>query len=391
MFHDSKVGREQALSSRREEVELYGSCLECRVGLNHKISKEFWMSQKTDLPQDLNNLRDLIGLVAEGNHLTANQSEQVFDTFMNGTALPTQMAAFLVALKVKGVIPAEIAGGVRALRKAMIPVVPKGEEVLIDTCGTGGGEITTFNISTAAALVACAGGARIAKHGNRSFTSKSGSADVLEALGVKIDLSPSKMSEVLEEVGIVFMFAPLLHPAMKYVGPVRKELGFSTVMNILGPLTNPASVQRQLVGVSDRNLVVLIVETLKELGHDRAMVVYGEPGVDELSPLGSTLVAELSGGGIAEYVVSPKDFGMETCTPEELKGGEPKQNAEVVLRVLRNQEKGGARNAVVMNAGAALYVSGVTESMEIGVRVADRALENGRALWILDRLRQASE
>ena len=162
-------------------------------------------------------------------------------------------------------------------------------------------------------------------------------------------------------------------------------------MNILGPLTNPASVQRQLVGVSDRNLVVLIVETLKELGHDRAMVVYGEPGVDELSPLGSTLVAELSGGGIAEYVVSPKDFGMEICTPEELKGGEPKQNAEVVLRVLRNQEKGGARDAVVMNAGAALYVSGVTESMEIGVRVADRALENGRALWILDRLRQASE
>lgn len=349
------------------------------------------MSQKINSPQDLNRLRGLVGQTAEGNHLTATQSEEVFDTFMNGTALPTQMAAFLVALKVKGVIPAEVAGGVRALRKAMIPVTVKCEEGLIDTCGTGGGQITTFNISTAAALVACAGGARIAKHGNRSFTSKSGSADVLEALGVNIELSPSKMSEVLEEVGIVFMFAPLLHPAMKHVGPVRRDLGFSTVMNILGPLTNPASVKSQLVGVSDRNLVGLIVETLRELGHDRALVVYGEPGVDEVSPLGPTVVAELSDSGIEEYVVSPTDFGMEICTAEEVKGGEPAENAEMVLRVLKNQEKGGARNAVVLNAGASLYISGVAESMEVGMGLADQVLQDGTALWILDRLRQASE
>ena len=379
------------MSSSGKEVELYRSLIECRLGLIHKKLKEFSMGHKINLSQDLSRLRGLVGQAAEGNHLTTSQSEEVFDAFMNGTAPPTVMAAFLVALKVKGLIPAEVAGGVRALRKAMIPVKVKCEESLIDTCGTGGGQITTFNISTAAALVACAGGARIAKHGNRSFTSKSGSADVLEALGVNIELSPSRMSEILDQVGIVFMFAPLLHPAMKHVGPVRRDLGFSTVMNILGPLTNPASVKSQLVGVSDQNLVSLIVETLRELGHDRAMVVYGEPGVDELSPLGSTRVAELSDNGIEEYVVSPADFGMEICTAAELKGGEPAENAETVLSVLRNQEKGGARNAVVLNAGASLYISGVAESMEVGMELADGVLQDGKALWILDRLRQASE
>jgi len=348
------------------------------------------MNQKTDSSHKREEVRDLIELVAEGNDLTASQSEKVFDLFMQGEALPTQIAAFLVGLKVKGPVATEVAGGVRALRKAMIPVTVHSTERLIDTCGTGGGRVTTFNISTAAALVACAGGARIAKHGNRSFTSRSGSADVLEALGVNIELSPSKMSEILEEVGIVFMFAPLLHPAMKHVGSVRRDLGFSTVMNILGPLTNPASVRSQLVGVSDRNLVGLIVDTLKELGHDRAMVVYGEPGVDELSPMSSTVVAELSGGDVTNYSISPADFGMEIATEAELRGGEPIENAEVVLRVLKNQEMGGSRTAVVLNAGAALYVSGVAESMEMGVGLANKAVDDGKALWVLDCLRKAS-
>ena len=321
------------------------------------------MSQKIDCSREPGEISDLLSFVAEGNNLSVSQAENVFDAFMNDSASPTQMAAFLVALKVKGVVPTEVAGGVRALRKAMIPVAVTSKDRLIDTCGTGGGDITTFNISTAAALVACAAGARIAKHGNRSFTSKSGSADVLEALGVNIDLSPESMSQILEDVGIVFMFAPLLHPAMRHVGPVRKELGFSTVMNILGPLTNPASVSRQLVGVSDRNLVGLVAETLRELGHDRAMVVYGQPGMDELSPLGSTV---------------------------ELAGGDPIENAEVVSRVLKNRGRVGARNAVVLNAAAALYVSGVADTMEVGVDKADKVLEDGKALWVLDRLRRAS-
>ena len=348
------------------------------------------MSQKIDFSREPGEISDLLGFIAEGNNLSVSQAENVFDAFMNDRASSTQMAAFLVALKVKGVVPTEVAGGVRALRKAMIPVAVTSKDRLIDTCGTGGGDITTFNISTAAALVACAAGARIAKHGNRSFTSKSGSADVLEALGVNIDLSPESMSQILEEVGIVFMFAPLLHPAMRHVGPVRKELGFSTVMNILGPLTNPATVSRQLVGVSDRNLVGLVVETLRELGHDRAMVVYGQPGMDEVSPLGSTVVADLSGDDITEYVISPADYGMEVATAEELAGGEPIENAEVVSRILENRGRVGARNAVVLNAAAALYVSGVADTMEVGVVLADKVLEDGKALWVLDRLRRAS-
>ena len=378
------------MSSSERGVELCSGSAENIRKQFHGKAREFLMSQKIDFSREPGEISDLLGFVAEGNNLSVSQAENVFDAFMNERASSTQMAAFLVALKVKGVVPTEVAGGVRALRKAMIPVAVTSKDRLIDTCGTGGGDITTFNISTAAALVACAAGARIAKHGNRSFTSKSGSADVLEALGVNIDLSPESMSQILEEVGIVFMFAPLLHPAMRHVGPVRKELGFSTVMNILGPLTNPATVSRQLVGVSDRNLVGLVVETLRELGHDRAMVVYGQPGMDEVSPLGSTVVADLSGEDITEYVISPADYGMEVATAEELAGGEPIENAKVVSRILENRGRVGARNAVVLNAAAALYVSGVADTMEVGVDLADKVLEDGKALWVLDRLRRAS-
>ena len=378
------------MSSSERGVELCSGSAENIRKLFHGKAREFLMSQKIDFSREPGEISDLLGFIAEGNNLSVSQAENVFDAFMNDRASSTQMAAFLVALKVKGVVPTEVAGGVRALRKAMIPVAVTSKDRLIDTCGTGRGDITTFNISTAAALVACAAGARIAKHGNRSFTSKSGSADVLEALGVNIDLSPESMSQILEEVGIVFMFAPLLQPARRHVGPVRKELGFSTVMNILGPLTNPATVSRQLVGVSDRNLVGLVVETLRELGHDRAMVVYGQPGMDEVSPLGSTVVADLSGDDITEYVISPADYGMEVATAEELAGGEPIENAEVVSRILENRGRVGARNAVVLNAAAALYVSGVADTMEVGVDLADKVLEDGKALWVLDRLRRAS-
>ena len=344
-------------------------------------------SPPTSPPFDL---RDILHTVADGERLSADEAELAFDMFMEGSASPVQMSSLLTAFRVRDVTPVEVAGGVRALRKAMVPVASEATDQLIDTCGTGGGAVTTFNISTAAALVACGAGVRIAKHGNRSFTSRSGSADVLEALGVRIELTPEEMATVLKEVGLVFMFAPLLHPAMRHVGPVRRELGFPTVMNILGPLTNPAGVGRQLVGVADPSLVSLVVGALQELGHTHALVVHGEPGMDEVSPMGPTRVAELMDGVVSERTIGPQDFGMEPCTAEELAGGEPTDNAQVIMAVLEGEERGGARSAVLLNAGAAIYVAGVAGTLEACVDLAKEALDSGKALEALDLLRAAT-
>jgi anthranilate phosphoribosyltransferase len=348
------------------------------------------MSQDSASPLTPFDLPAVIRKAARGEHLTAFEAEFAFDVIMEGEASPVQMATLLTALRVKGVVPVEVAGGVRALRKAMIPIASASPDVLIDTCGTGGGAVTTFNISTAAALVARGAGARIAKHGNRSFTSRSGSADVLEALQVRIELNPEEMTRVLEETGLVFMFAPLLHPAMRHVGPVRRDLGFPTIMNVLGPLTNPAGVRRQLVGVADSALVPLVVEALKELGHIRALVVYGEAGLDELSPMGPTAVAELDDGAITHRTVNPEDFGLESCSAEDLAGGEPEDNAAMILRVLGGEDRGGARTAVVMNSGAAIYVAGISETPEEGVAAAAAAIDDGSALGALEGLRKAT-
>ena len=348
------------------------------------------MSQNSASPLTPFDLPAVIRKAAGGEHLSAFEAEFAFDVVMEGEASPVQMAALLTALSVKGLAPGEVAGGVRALRKAMIPIASASPDTLIDTCGTGGGAVTTFNISTAAALVARGAGARIAKHGNRSFTSRSGSADVLEALQVRIELNPEEMARVLEEADLVFMFAPLLHPAMRHVGPVRRELGFPTIMNVLGPLTNPAGVRRQLVGVADPALVSLVVEALKELGHIRALVVHGEAGLDELSPMGPTAVAELDDGAISHRTVSPEDFGLESCSAEELAGGEPEDNAAMILRVLGGEDRVGAGTAVVMNAGAAIYVAGISETLEEGVAAAAAAIDDGSALEALEGLRKAT-
>ena len=334
--------------------------------------------------------QEIIRKVVNGENLTAAEAELAFDVFMEGNASPVQMSSLLTAFQLKGVIPAELAGGVRALRKAMLEVTSEDSNQLVDTCGTGGGDITTFNISTAAAFVACGAGVRIAKHGNRSFTSRSGSADVLEALGVCIELNPEKMALVLKDVGLTFMFAPLLHPAMRHVGPVRRELGFPTVMNILGPLTNPARVGRQLVGVSDKAMVSLVIEALRDLGHTSALVVHGEPGLDEISPMGPTIVAELSDGLLSESTVIPEDFDMKPCLAEELKGGDPEENAQIIMTVLRGENKGGARSAVLLNAGAAIYVSGIERNLKEGVESAIRSLDSGKALGVLNLLRSTT-
>jgi anthranilate phosphoribosyltransferase len=336
-------------------------------------------------------LRPFIEEIAQGQALSATDAEGVFSAIVSGEASPVQVSAILMGLRTRGVLPAEVAGGVRALRKVMVPVPAVDPEGLTDTCGTGGGALTTFNISTAAALVAAGMGVRVAKHGNRSFTSRSGSADVLEALGVKIQLSPDGMGRVLEEAGIVFMFAPLLHPAMRHVGPIRKDLGITTIMNLLGPLTNPAGALRQMVGVAEPGILWLIVEALRELGHRRALVVHGSPGLDEMSPLGPTQVAELGeDGAIVEGMITPGQLGLGTYPAGSLAGGSPEENAEVIIRVLKGEDAGGARAAVLLNGAGALYVAGKAESLPDALELARDGLDSGAGIRKLEELRAAS-
>ena len=335
------------------------------------------------------NLVPLLAKVVGGADLSAGEAAAAFGHIVSGDASPIRTGALLAALQTKGLAPSEVAGGVEALRGAMIPVQAPDRAALVDTCGTGGGRVSTFNISTAAALVVAAGGVRVAKHGNRSFTSKCGSADVLEALGVAVDLTPAAMATVLAEAGIVFMFAPLLHPAMRHVVPVRRDLGITTIMNLLGPLTNPAGARRQVVGVADPAFLELVVRALAELGHERALVVHGEPGLDELSPCGPTHVAELRDGVVSTGQITPGELGLDEVAPDELAGGEPEENAAVVRAVLAG-ERGAARTAVLINAAAAYYVAGRTGSLAEGVATAARAIDSGAAAAVLENLVRAS-
>ena len=334
-------------------------------------------------------LSDLISRAVTGPPLSVEETEAAFVEVMEGRATPIQIAALLVGLRANGEASVNVAGGVRALRRAMLPVpVPDGWTV-VDTCGTGGGALTTFNISTAAALVAAGAGVRIAKHGNRSFTSRSGSADVLAALGVPIELTPAQMAEVFERAGIVFMFAPIVHPAMKNVAPIRRELGMPTIMNVLGPLTNPAGARRQIVGVSHPRLLDLIAGALLELGHEHALVVHGEPGLDEISPIGATDIVEVRNGTVRRYSFDPASINAGGDAAE-LAGGDPQDNAEIVKRVLEGKTKGAARHAVTLNAGAAIYIAGLAKSLERGVRDAEAAIDAGKGMEALHRLREST-
>ncbi len=330
-------------------------------------------------------MKDTIRRVLSGETLDAAAAEAAFDRFMSGEATQAEMAALLTALRMRGETPAEVAGGVRALRKAMIPL-DLDDDRIIDTCGTGGGTLTTFNISTAASIVAAAGGVRIAKHGNRSFTSKCGSADVLETLGVPIQLSPEDERRMFEETGFVFMFAPDHHPAMRHVGPVRAALGVTTIMNLLGPLANPAGVRRQVVGVAHPDLQRLVADTLLELGHERALVVHGEPGMDELSPLGPTRVFQVEDGILSEFEVAPSDFDWPDYAAGDLAGHEPARNAERVRRVLSGMEGGAGRAAVALNAAAAFWVAGIVDSLAGGVAAAEQSIDSGAAKGRLEVL-----
>jgi anthranilate phosphoribosyltransferase len=335
-------------------------------------------------------LADLIPKVVSGDPLTVAEAEAAFNTVMEGRATPVQIAALLVGLRAHGETPSHIAGGVRAMRTAMIPVDAPSGWAVVDTCGTGGGDFLTFNISTAAALLAAGAGVRIAKHGNRSFTSRCGSADVLSALGVQIELTAAQMAQVFERAGVVFMFAPLLHPAMRHVGPVRRELGLPTIMNLLGPLTNPARARRQVVGVAHPRMLELIAGGLRELQHDHALVVHGEPGMDELSPIGTTAAIEVHNGQLHRFTIDPRDYFDGELNPAELRGGDPDYNAKVVDDVLSGRLQGAARAAVVLNAGAAIFVAGKAASLKAGIVAAEEALQQGKGAQSLENLRAAT-
>jgi anthranilate phosphoribosyltransferase len=328
--------------------------------------------------------------LAGGHSLSAEDTAAAFGAIMRGEASPAQVAAILVALRVKGETIHEVAGGARALRDAMVRLPGDTPDTLVDTCGTGGGAVTTFNISTAAALVAAGAGVRIAKHGNRSFTSQCGSADVLEALGVGIECTVDEMETTLREAGIVFMFAPLMHPAMRHVGPVRRELAIHTVMNVLGPLANPAGAGRQVVGVADEHRLPLLAGALAELGSRRSMVVHGEPGMDEVSPLGRTRVLEVRGGAVREWTIDPAPFGLTAGDARELAGAEPHANARIIEGVLAGGITGGARAAVVLNAAAAIHVSGEDDDFARSIDRAEDSLNSGAGYKALERLRAAS-
>jgi anthranilate phosphoribosyltransferase len=334
-------------------------------------------------------LQTAIRRLALGESLSGSQVAAAFGSVMAGDATAAQIAALLVGLRVKGETAAEIAGVAQALRAAMVSLPVEHRSDLVDTCGTGGGAVSTFNISTAAALVAAGAGVRIAKHGNRSFTSLSGSADVLEALGVAIEVSVPTMSRVLNEAGIVFMFAPLMHPAMRHVGPVRRELGIPTVMNIVGPLANPARAGRQVIGVADERRLPLLAGALRELGTTHSLVVHGT-GLDEVSPLGPTHVFEIRDNELTQWTLDPREYGVPAATADELAGGTPGENASVITAVLRGEGNSGATTAVVLNAAAAIYVSGRVDSFSDAVGVAREALASGAALTALERLRAAA-
>jgi len=331
--------------------------------------------------------------LADHHSLTEDETAAAFDVIMRGDATASQVGAMLMGLRVKGETPAEIAGAARALRAVMVRLPVDDPDALVDTCGTGGGKVTTFNISTAAALVAAGAGVRIAKHGNRSFTTRSGSADVLEALGVDIAQSVEAMQRTLASAGIVFMFAPRMHPAMKHVGHVRSELAIGTLMNMVGPLANPASAGRQVVGVSDPARLELLSAALAALGSRHALVVYGEPGMDEMSPIGCTDVLEVRDGKVEtrwklESTIEAPPSASQTVA--DLAGGSPHDNAEIIERIIGGRGTGAASRAVMLNAAAAIYVSARAPSFGDALRQAEAALRDGVGAAALERLRAAS-
>ena len=327
-------------------------------------------------------LTEAIERVCAGGELTAAEAAAVLREVMEGRASETQTAAFLIALRARGETVAEIAGLARTMRELATPVEVDGAD-LLDTAGTGGGR-PTFNVSTTAAIVAAGAGCRVAKHGNRSATGLSGSADLLEALGARIDLEPAQVADCIEQVGFGFMFAPRHHRATRHVVPVRRELGVGTIFNFLGPLTNPAGAGRQLIGVADPAYLDTLAAVLAALGGRRALVVSSEDGLDEISVSAPTEVVELADGGLRRFSLSAEELGVEPAPPNALGAGTPERNAEIARAVLEGQP-GPERSVTVLNAGAAIYVAGAAATVAGGVRSAEDAIDSGAARELLER------
>lgn len=327
-------------------------------------------------------LRETLRKAADGEHLSAGEAERALEEIMEGTVNPAVTAALLTALRMRGESVGEIVGFARAMRRFAEKV--EAPEGVVDTCGTGGDAKGTINISTAAAFVARGAGVVIAKHGNRAATSQAGSADVLEALGAEIGLEPEEVGRCIKEIGIGFMFARTHHPAMRHVVPVRAELPFRTVFNLLGPLTNPAGARRQLVGVFHGDYVRPVAEALRELGAQKALVVHGADGLDEITVTAPTLAAEVSDGTVSEYEISPEQFGLLCYAPDGLLGGDAHLNARILRDVLSGEERGAARDVVLLNAGAAIYVSGKAKNIEEGFRFAEESVASGAATKALE-------
>lgn len=332
-------------------------------------------------------IKEAIVKIVDKQDLTYDEAYTVISEIMSGQTTPTQNAAFLAALSTKSTKAEtidEITGCAAAMRDAATKF--ENDLDLLEIVGTGGDNAHTFNISTTAAMVIAASGILVAKHGNRAASSSSGTADCLEALGMNISLEPEKCRQLLEEAGFCFFFAQKYHTSMKYVGPIRKELGFRTVFNILGPLTNPSSPKFHLLGVYDRVLLEPVAEVLMKLGSKRGMVVYGTDKLDEISLSAPTDVCEYKEGWMKNYQITPEQFGFERCTKQDLKGGTPEENAAITRGILSGEIRGHKRNTVLLNAGAALYIGGKADSMAEGIKLAGELIDSGKALEVLDKV-----
>jgi anthranilate phosphoribosyltransferase len=330
-------------------------------------------------------MKEPLQRVIDRHDLSRADARAAMNVIMRGEATPAQIGGFLVALRLKGETADEIAGFAEAMREHVVPVRPTRED-LVDTAGTGGDGARTLNISTAAALVAAAAGAAVAKHGNRAVSSSSGSADVLEALGFRLEQEPARIARSIDELGFGFMFAPTHHPAMRHAAPVRRELATRTVFNVLGPLTNPAGARAQVVGVYSPELVLTMAEVLARLGARRAFVVHGAGGIDELSPAGPNLVGEVVDGHVRERTIDPRELGIARCDPAALVGGGPEHNAATIRRIFHRLEKGGRCDAILLNAAGAIAAAGHAEDLRDGLVLANQALSSGAAAERLDEL-----
>ena len=327
-------------------------------------------------------IKEAIIKLSKKQDLAYAEAEAVMDEIMSGQATPVQMSAYLTALALKGETIDEITASAAGMRAHCIKLLHNLD--VLEIVGTGGDGSNSFNISTTSSLVIAAGGVPVAKHGNRAASSKSGAADVLETLGVKITLTPERSAEILKKINICFLFAQNYHIAMKYVAPIRKELGIRTVFNILGPLSNPAGANMELMGVYDQSLVEPLAQVMANLGVNRGMVVYGQDSLDEISMCAPTSVCEIRDGKFTSYEITPEQFGYTRCSKDDLVGGTPAENAEITKAILKGEEKGAKRQAVCLNAGAALYIAGKADTMEAGVRMAEELIDSGAALKKLE-------